>query len=316
MEQGATTVVFFSTLFQAFDANVMQTINTGSAAVISLITPLVAVCFTTYLILVTLSYWRGNNEDFVIDFWMRMLGALVWIAFGLNIQYYSTYVVPFFNGFGDDLASALAGTPQTGSALDALCTAYVTAMWHIFQAADGIEDTLNAIAFILLTMIFAVPFIAVAAAYIILAKFALGILLALGPIFFGAGIFPWTRQFFMNWVGQCLNYGFLVCLFAAAGMLEINFAKTMVPSSMTLTALFQLVMMGISFLIISLNLPGLASQLAGGVGISSMVGKLAGAASGAAAVMKALSKMGGNGGGAGGSMSGGNSGGGAGKMDV
>lgn len=302
MDQGAPTVVIFSTLFQAFDANVLQTINTGSSAVISLISPLVASCFSIYMILITVSYWRGNGEEYVLDFWLKMAGVLTWIAFGLNIQYYSQYVVPFFNGVGDDLASALAGTPQTGAALDALCSAYGNAMWQIFNAADGVEDTLNALAFIVVTLIFAVPFIDIAAAYIILAKFSLGILLALGPIFFGAGIFPWTRQFFMNWLGQCLNYGFLVCLFAAAGMLEINFAKTMVPSSITLLSLFQLVLMGVSFVIISLNLPGLASALAGGVGISSMVGKVISAATG----MKGLGKVGGGGKGPpGGSLSGG-----------
>ncbi|AFJ90380.1 Inner membrane protein of type IV secretion of T-DNA complex VirB6 (plasmid) [Burkholderia sp. KJ006] len=221
------------------------------------------------------------------DFLKRMAAWTAILVFGLNIGYYTQYVVPFFNGLGDDLARALSGTTSTGSALDSITSAYVQAMVKIYQEASGIEDTMNAIAFIVITLLFALPFIAIAAAYIILAKFALGLLLALGPAFIGAALFPGTRRLFDAWAGQCLNYGILVALFAAAGMLEIRFAQTMVPSDITLLALFQLVMMGVAFVVISLNLPSLASQLAGGVGISSMVGKFGMAAKAAAALTKA-----------------------------
>ncbi|KVW77447.1 conjugal transfer protein TrbL [Burkholderia ubonensis] len=284
-------------MFAAFDDNLMGMINSGSARIISLITPLMGAGFSVYVLLIVLSYWRGVNDEPVSDFLKRMAAWTAILVFGLNISYYTQYVVPFFNGLGDDLARALSGTTSTGSALDSITSAYVQAMAKIYQEANGIEDTMNAIAFIVITLLFALPFIAVAAAYIILAKFALGILLALGPAFIGAALFPATRRLFDAWSGQCLNYGILVALFAAAGMLEIRFAQTMVPSDITLLALFQLVMMGVSFVVISLNLPGLASQLAGGVGISSMVGKM-GTAGKIAASLAKLGK-GGDGSGAG-----------------
>jgi len=309
---GQITVTVFTQLFAQFDNNLLGFINTGSAAMISLISPFCAILFTIYLLCITAGYWRGGISEPVGDFAARMLGWAAILTFGMNIQYYSTYVVPFFNGLGDDLAGALTGTTQTGSSLDALCTAYVTAMWKLFRAADGIEGTLNAIMFIAITLLAAMPFIAIAAAYIILAKFALSLLLAIGPLFFALAIYPPTRKFFDAWVGQCMNYVFLVCLFAAAGMLEIRFATTMVPSAITLQQLFSLVMMGIAFIIISLNLPGLASALGGGVGISSMVGKGGGLA---ASALKGLAKGGkkndsggsvtGTGGGGGGGGSGG-----------
>jgi len=308
MESGSTTVTFFTTLMAAFQQNLLQTINTGSAAIITLITPIAGTCFSIYVTLILVSYWRGSNDEPIVDFFMRIAAWAAILTFGFNITYYSTYVVPFFNGFGDDLANALTGTPSSGSALDAISTAYVTAMWNLFDAASGIEGTLDAIMFIVITLLFAVPFIAIAAAYIILAQFALSLLLALGPLFFAFALFPVTRKFFESWIGQCMNYSFLVALFAAAGMIEVNFAQTMVPTAMTLLSLFQLVMMGIAFLVIALNLPGLASALGGGVGISSMVGK----GSGLASALKAMGKAGGGDDGkdkSGGSMSGSNKGG-------
>ena len=72
-----------------------------------------------------------------------------------------------------------------------------------------------------------------------------------------------------------MNYILLVALFAAACALEVNFAMGIVPVSgpVSIPQLIELDIMGIAFWVISLNLPGLASSLAGGVGISTMVGK-------------------------------------------
>ncbi|MCW3609081.1 type IV secretion system protein, partial [Burkholderia cenocepacia] len=133
-------------------------------------------------------------------------------------------------------------------------------------------------------------------------KFALGLLLALGPAFVVAALFPATRQFFQNWVGQCLNYGILVALFGALGAIEVRFMTSVLPTSfsakdvmLTYAIEGKIVGAGLVFIVVSLSMPSLASQLAGGVGISSMVGKIGNAAS---AAMKAMKLMGGGRGGA------------------
>ena len=271
------TFTIFTQLMNAFDNNVLNLINTGSQNIITLITPLMAACFGVYVTLVMMSYWRGNTDMPIQDFMMKMVAWVVILTLGMNITYYTQYVVPFFNGLGDDLATALSGNASTGSALDTICNAYVQAMTTLYDNSWGIESTLNTICFIGITLIFAMPFIAIAAAFIILAKFALGLLLALGPLFITLALFPATRKFFEAWIAQCLNYAFLVALFAAAGMIEIDFASSMIPDTITVYNLVELVMMGIGFIVISVNLPALASQLAGGVGISGLVGTMSGA---------------------------------------
>jgi type IV secretion system protein VirB6 len=64
----------------------------------------------------------------------------------------------------------------------------------------------------------------------------------------------------------------LTALFAAAGAIEVKFATASVPAgSLTdIPTTAKLAMMGITFIVVSLNLPALASALAGGVGISAM----------------------------------------------
>ncbi|MBU7443437.1 type IV secretion system protein [Paraburkholderia fungorum] len=276
----------------SFDQNVLNTISTGSTRIISLISPLMATCFSIYVLLILWTYWQGRNDEPINDFLMRMATWAVILTCGMNIQFYSEYVVPFFNGLGEQLAGALTNGSNPVSGLDNLLNAYINAAQAIYAQASGLK-VIAAIWTIALMIIFGGPFMAIAVAYIILAKFALGLLLALGPLFISAALFPPSRQFFWNWVGQCMNYTLLVALFAAACALEVNFAMGVVPlnGSPSIAQVIDLDIMGLAFWVISLNLPGLASSLAGGVGISAMVGKLGSVARFAGS----LGKMGGSG---------------------
>lgn len=285
-------VQLFTSMTSSFDQNVLNTISTGSTRIISLISPLMATCFSIYVLLILWTYWQGRNDEPINDFLMRMATWAVILTCGMNIQFYSEYVVPFFNGLGEQLAGALTNGSNPVSGLDNLLNAYINAAQAIYAQASGLK-VIAAIWTIALMIIFGGPFMAIAVAYIILAKFALGLLLALGPLFISAALFPPSRQFFWNWVGQCMNYTLLVALFAAACALEVNFAMGVVPlnGSPSIAQVIDLDIMGLAFWVISLNLPGLASSLAGGVGISAMVGKLGSVARFAGS----LGKMGGSG---------------------
>lgn len=270
----SVNIVVFQPLFTMFDSAVLNTITTGSANLISLISPLVAAGFTIYMMLILMAYWRGTTDQPIVDYLMRFAAWGIIITASMNISYYTEYVVPFFNGIGDDIANALTSSATSGTALDTLLSKYLTAITLMFSNLQWGDISGGLIAFLMALVIIVVglPFLAIAAAYIILAKFALGLLLALGPMFIACALFPATRKFFEAWTAQCLNYAFLVALFAATGAIEVNFADANIPtgaiSDLATTA--KMAMMGIVFLAVSLNLPGLASALAGGVGISAM----------------------------------------------
>ncbi|MGF6872710.1 type IV secretion system protein VirB6 [Paraburkholderia sp. MM5477-R1] len=284
----------FSSMTSYMDQNVVNTITTGSTRMIALISPLMAACFSIYVLLILWSYWQGRNDEPINDFLMRMATWAFILTCGMNIQFYTSYVVPFFNGLGEQLSAAVTNGSNTVSGLDNLLDAYLNSAQAIFNNAHGLK-VFEALWVICLIFIFGTPFMAIAIAYLILAKFALGILLALGPLFISAALFPPARQFFWNWVGQCMNYVFLVTLFAASCALEVNFAMGFIPAGGAMPSIaevFELDIMGISFWIIALNLPGLASSLAGGVGISTMVGRLGTAGR----MLGSLAKAGGEGG--------------------
>ncbi|MGY2492833.1 type IV secretion system protein, partial [Cupriavidus sp. CP313] len=171
--------------------------------------------------------------------------------------------------------------------------------------ANGIAEALKAlgvaIPIVLVLILTGIPFLGISAAYAILAKFSLGLLLALGPLFIAAALFPATRKFFETWTAQCLNYAFLTALFAAAAAIEVQFATSILRKDegyvMGIVDAYVLGAMGLVFIVVSLNLPGLASALAGGVGISTMTGKISTAANMAGKLANAFKGKGGGGGG-------------------
>lgn len=264
----------FSDLYTFFDASVATVITSGTTNMIALISPLIAAGFGLYVMLVVASYWKGSNDEAIMDFVFRMMAWCTIITFGLNISVYQMYVVPFVNGLGDDLAGVIGPHYSSASALDTMTNAFLDAFIKLYNDADGIKQTMFAVAAIISVSLFAGAFMVVAIAYIILAKLALGILIAIGPLFIATALFPATRELFKNWTGQCLNYAFLVMLFSFAAQIEIGMISGLIPAELSMSSLFMINLVCAVMVFVSLNLPSLASSLAGGIGISSMVSKL------------------------------------------
>jgi type IV secretion system protein VirB6 len=159
---------------------------------------------------------------------------------------------------------------------------------------------------IIIVIVGALPFIITSFAYIIIAKIMISLLLSFGPIFISFAFFPSMRRNFEQWSAQCLNYIFLTALYSAAFSLMIvlinKFAviDTNPESGLNFQAAIYLAIVFAACLAVTMEIPALASQLAGGVGISGLVGsKVSGVSSGAAAAAGGamgglLGAMGGN----------------------
>lgn len=266
----------FTDLYTFFDTTVNAVLVNGTAHMIALITPLVAAGFGLYMMLILSSYWRGDDDiiEDMQDFWFRMIGWAAIITFGLNIDMYQLYVAPFVTGLGDDLANTVGTGYSSQAALDTMANAFIDSFIKLYNEADGIKQTLFACLAIFSEAVFGGAFMVIAIAYIILAKLALGILVAVGPLFIAAALFPATRDLFKNWTAQCLNYAFMVMLFSFAAQIEIGMISSHIPSELSISGVFYISLVCLGMVFVSLNLPSIAAALAGGVGISTMVRKL------------------------------------------
>jgi len=290
-------ITIFQDIFDIVNTGILATLNGKSAAIIGLISPIIGICFTIYLLLIAVSAMRGHvGGENIMDLLLRSIGWLAIITFGLNINYYMQ-VADFFNGLGASLSGALSNSPSTnsGAMLDGLVTQYVNTALKMWKDSS-FPETIVTVPTILVLAISGAIMLAIAAAYILLAQIALGVLLVIGPIFIALAMFPATRKFFDSWIGQCVNYVLLTVLFNYLATIQADligklFSNSMYTNNFILMPTISLIV-AVVWILVALNMPSLASSLAGGVGISSMVGKPLSAAK---EIAKALSKLKGKG---------------------
>jgi type IV secretion system protein VirB6 len=106
---------------------------------------------------------------------------------------------------------------------------------------------------------------------------ALAILLGVGPIFVLLLIFEGTKRFFEAWLGQALNYVFLVILTAGAIKLimtiivqYLNVAAGGAVAAPTIEQAVPAIVLCLIAALVMMQLPSIASALGGGVAISTL----------------------------------------------
>lgn len=264
----------FTRVYDLFDQAVSGVLLNGTANMIALISPLLATCFAIYVMLILVDYMRGGENEPILDFLLRMAGWGAIIVFGLNIEMYKLYVAPLVSGLGDDLTGIISSKYNSAAALDQMAGAFLDSFIDMYNKADGVKQSIFAALTILILSFPTSIFMVIAIGYIILSKVAVGILVAVGPFFIAAAMFPASRDLFKNWTAQCLSYAFLVMLFSFAAQIEIQFVSALVPKDFALVDIFACILTCCVMVFVSLNLPSLAAALAGGIGISTMVRKL------------------------------------------
>ncbi|MBS5836098.1 MAG: type IV secretion system protein, partial [Neisseria sp.] len=221
---------FFVDMTQFITDNMGSNLFDTASNLISNVAPVFSTMFGIYLLMIMVSYWSGGGlDEMFVDFLKRMITMTFLVTLAFNASYYAElanliYVLP------DDLAKALSNTDYAGGALDKV-------MDDTNVAVETLELQKNKLDFYevgpIWTYIIAIWQLKIAMmillgvmfAYYILAKVSLAMILMIGPVFIGFGMFPATRQYAMNWVGQCLNYIFNVVLLAVIGSMMLKFTS-------------------------------------------------------------------------------------------
>lgn len=277
-----------------------------ASAIATAVTPLAAVGFGIYIILICINYMRGAETEPVIDFGVRCAGFAVIIGLGLNAENYTSTVIPIVTGVGSDLASAISGGSATAGTLDQLALHYFKILKDGYDSAKQVGFPLNAGALILYFMKFLciliglIPFLVAATVTLIVADVGSVLVAMVGPLFFAFLIFPATRQYFSSWLNTALSYALIPVFVAVIATISVGLSKTMLSgkgtlNDVSLTSVFFASMGNLTLLFLLKQVSALASSLsAGGINASipGSVGTLANAvkaaAKGSAKAMKAM----------------------------
>lgn len=261
----------------------------ASAGIANAITPLVAVCFGIYIILITFNYLRGAESEPVLDFGIRCAGFAVVIGLGLNASNYASIVIPIVTGLGGDLANAISGGAVTESSLDTLALHYIKIIDDGFEATDGLLEIGASILVALkalIIMLGLVPFLIVATLAIIVADVGSLMIAMVGPFFFACLIFPATRQYFSAWVNSAISYAFIPLFVSVIATLSVSLSTKMLSggggglNESSFKMVFLSAIGNLLLLLLINTVSALASSLSAGginVGLPRGVGSMASA---------------------------------------
>lgn len=284
----------FSWIYRHFDGVLTSYISENASAIASAIAPTAWIMFAIYVILWGISMVRGLIEEPVTDGLMRLVKIALVMTFALNVGRYQSDVVEFFMKTPDAMASVLAfrdqaaGDQSTYGTIDTLLNKTLDTArkaWDKGGVINGNVGMYLAAIFIVCAGLF---FTISAGVMIIIAKIAMVMLLALGPLFILMLMFKPTQRFFEVWLSQVINYMILLVLLLAVCTMffelverAIEMAEGIVDQS-TLEAVATVCTVTIACSVLLFQVSPIASALAGGVALP--VGQVAKRLSGGGAV--------------------------------
>lgn len=264
-------------LLNGMGTNLFQKSNN----MISGIAPVFQIGFGIYILLVAFDYYKRGFDENVVDLGKRMIGWLLIIAFAFNSSQYQKlanimWMLP------ENLSGLLGTSTYTASALDTQSNNILKMMENIFAYASSLDmlqvsDKLmlyigGTIAVILAYLFFLITF-----AYYLIAKLSLAMVIVIGPLFIGSMLFPATRQWGMNWIGQILNYSVTVVFYVILGALQNDFFKNQLERAVVgeigsvaqVVGLIPLFFLSTTiFILVAWSIPSISSALTGGASVN------------------------------------------------
>ncbi len=243
--------------------------------------PIFEIGFGIYIILVMWGYYRSGFDETMVDLTKRILGWMMIIAIGLNAGNYQKVAKSVYDA-PETVASWVTDNKMDNKFVDHQLNNVDKSIFKMYEFAKKLstwkifEKFSLAIGSIVLFLLGYLSILFIWVFYMI-AKFSLALTLVVGPIFIGAMLFPSTRQYGMNWIGQCLNYILTVMLYMGISQLQLGYiSKTLEKINLNDFSSAVIWEMTGSFVVITiiciplmLSIPGIVSALTGGASVDS-----------------------------------------------
>ncbi len=208
----AEPFAIFQPAYGFVDSKLDLFLNERASSVMAQVSGPLRAALVLYVLLYGFAILRGAIQEPFMDFVVRSI-KLAFIYMLATTVAYSTYVTqPLFHVLPDTLTQAISGSgvPDVGSAFDQFFAraAYLAEkIWNKATPINFAPLILSAVVYIVGALAAAIGF-----GVVLIAKVALALLVALGPIFVACALFDATRRFFFGWISQAVNYLVLFAL--------------------------------------------------------------------------------------------------------
>lgn len=205
----------FGPAYALIDGKLDAFLNEGAARMLGEVAGPLRIALALYVLLYGFAILRGAISEPVMDFAIRSVKLALVSMLATTAAYGDWVTQPLFHGLPDALARAVAGTPSgdPGQAFDQ----FFGRAAYLGQKAAKQANAMNWIPLLVSGAVFVIGALAAALGFgiAVLAKVALALLVALGPIFIACALFEASRRYFFGWLGQAVNYLVLFALIIA-----------------------------------------------------------------------------------------------------
>ncbi len=278
---------FYEDTFNNLSGSLSTFVSDVASSIIDAITPVTTTLITIYVVLWGWSMLRGVISEPVTDGVSRIIRLALITGIALNLGRYNGYLADMLWNSPDVIAGYIASGYSNSITnmqfLDSLMSQIYDlgdAYWQKAYASTGALGVPNIGFLLVAVLIWGAGLLATGygAFLLALSKMALAIILAVGPLFILMTIFEPLKRFFDVWIGQALNYVFLVMLTASAIKLILtivqnymgvaNGAGVLADPSIS-QALPAIALCAVGALVM-MQLPSIASALGGGVALGTL----------------------------------------------
>ncbi len=194
------------------DGQLSSFLGAGLGNVIGAVRGPLLLALTLYIVLYGYAIFRGSISEPVMDGVVRLVKLCFIFTVATTVAYNDYVTQPLFNDLPNWLAGAISGgsVASVGSSFDKFLA-------RGFDLATTITDTATIVdpsPYITAAIVIIATVIVTGLGFgiVMIAKVALALLVALGPIFIACLVFEASRQFFFGWLKQGMNYLLLFAL--------------------------------------------------------------------------------------------------------
>ena len=202
----------FGPAYSFIDGKLDQVLNTGLANVTAEVAGPTRLALVLYVTLYGFAILRGSISEPMMDFAIRSLKLAIIHALATSVAYGDWVARPLFEVLPAALAQAISG----GAASDpgAPFDEFFARAAYLGQTIADTASVTDIGPLILAPIVFLIGALAAAIGFgvVMVAKVALALLVALGPIFVACALFEATRRWFFGWLSQAVNYLILFAL--------------------------------------------------------------------------------------------------------
>lgn len=275
------TYTFFSDIANMIMNGMGSNLFSKSGSLIAGVAPLFQAGFSIYVLLLAFDYYKKGFDESVVDIAKSLIAWLIIIACAFNASQYDK-LANWIWMFPDRLSGFLGTQEYTASALDTSFSNFLNSLTVITEYASSLDFTQVSDKLMLhigwaIVLVCGGFFFVISFSYYVIAKLSLAMVIVVGPIFIGSFLFPSTRQWGMNWIGQVLNYSVTILFFTVLGALQQDFFTTHMENAIVgdITSVAQVlgllplfVLSTVFFILVAWGIPSIASALTGGASVN------------------------------------------------